>query len=143
MHYQGTDIRSTLEGLSGEEGSLYEGIQIDFTNPVDGSPVFTTLGYNAQLLRPGEQTLPCRQTASTLYCCIEGRGYTEIAEQRYDWEKNDIFIVPNHLWRRHVNLDSNANAILYGVTDAPLLQKLGHFRSQGRTQSGDVVALAG
>lgn len=141
MHYQGTDIRRTLEDLAGEEGSPYEGIQINFTNPVDGAPVFTTLGYNAQLLRPGEQTLPCRQTASTLYCCIEGRGYTEIAGQRYDWEKNDIFILPNHLWRRHVNLDDSANAILYGVTDAPLLQKLGHFRSQGKSRSGDVVEL--
>ncbi len=142
MHYPGADIKSTLEGLADEDGSPYEGIQVDFTNPVDGSPVFTTLGYNAQLLRPGEQTLPCRQTASTLYCCIEGRGYTEIAGQRYEWEKNDIFIVPNHLWRHHVNLDSDANAILYGVTDAPLLQKLGHFRSQGKTTTGDVVELA-
>ena len=55
--------------------------------------------------------------------------------------KNDIFVVPNHLWRRHVNLDSVENAILYGVTDAPLLQKIGHFRSQGRTQKGDLIEL--
>ena len=141
VHYEGDCIRKTLEALTCEDGSPYEGIQVDFTNPISGNSVFTTLGYNAQLLSPGEKTLPSRQTASTLYCCIEGRGYTEICGERYEWEKNDIFVVPNHLWRRHVNLDNVENAILYGVTDAPLLQKIGHFRSQGRTQKGDLIEL--
>ncbi|MBK18181.1 MAG: hypothetical protein CMM52_05005 [Rhodospirillaceae bacterium] len=141
MHYQGAEVRKTLEGLANEEGDPYEGIQINFTNPVDGSSVFTTLGYNAQLLRPGQTTLPCRQTACTLYCCIEGKGYTEIAGTKYQWKKNDIFVVPNHLWRHHVNLSASENAILYGVTDSPLLQKIGHFRSQGKTSAGAVVEL--
>ena len=141
MHYEGKTIRQNLEELASEEGNPYEGIQINFTNPINGKPVFTTLGYNAQLLRPNEKTLPCRQTASALYCCISGHGYTEICGERYEWEENDIFIVPNHLWRKHVNLNEDENAILYGVTDAPLLQKIGHFRSQGRTQKGKLIEL--
>ena len=143
MHYRGADVRATLEGLVIEEGDAYEGIQIKFTNPIDGNPVFSTLGYNAQLLRPNEKTLPCRQTASTLYCCIDGHGYTEVGGQRLEWRKNDIFLVPNHLWRHHVNLEKSTNAILYSVTDAPLLKKIGHFRSQGQTQAGDIVTLNG
>lgn len=143
MHYRGADVRATLEGLVIEEGDAYEAIQIKFTNPIDGNPVFSTLGYNAQLLRPNEKTLPCRQTASTLYCCIDGHGYTEVGGQRLEWRKNDIFLVPNHLWRHHVNLEKSTNAILYSVTDAPLLKKIGHFRSQGQTQAGDIVTLNG
>ena len=143
MHYRGADVRATLEGLVREEGNPYEAIQIKFTNPIDGNPVFSTLDYNAQLLRPNEKTLPCRQTASTLYCCIDGHGYTEVGGQRLEWRKNDIFLVPNHLWRHHVNLEKSANAILYSVTDAPLLKKIGHFRSQGQTQAGDIVSLNG
>ena len=143
MHYRGADVRATLEGLVIEEGDPYEAIQIKFTNPIDGNPVFSTLGYNAQLLRPNEKTLPCRQTASTLYCCIDGHGYTEVGGQRLEWRKNDIFLVPNHLWRHHVNLEKSTNAILYSVTDAPLLKKIGHFRSQGQTQAGDIVTLNG
>ena len=143
MHYRGADVRATLEGLVIEEGDPYEAIQIKFTNPIDGNPVFSTLGYNAQLLRPNEKTLPCRQTASTLYCCIDGHGYTEVGGQRLEWRKNDIFLVPNHLWRHHVNLEKSTNAILYSVTDAPLLKKIGHFRSQGQTQAGDIVSLNG
>lgn len=143
MHYRGADVRAALEGLVIEEGDAYEAIQIKFTNPIDGNPVFSTLGYNAQLLRPNEKTLPCRQTASTLYCCIDGHGYTEVGGQRLEWRKNDIFLVPNHLWRHHVNLEKSTNAILYSVTDAPLLKKIGHFRSQGQTQAGDIVTLNG
>jgi gentisate 1,2-dioxygenase len=142
MHqYSGADITRRLEGLADEDGDPYEGILFDFTNPVTGQSVFTTLGYTAQLLRPGEATLPKRETASTLYCCLKGRGTTEIAGQRFEWRENDIFVVPNHLWRRHINGDANNPAILYGVTDAPLLEKLGHYRAQGKTRSGDIVEL--
>ena len=141
MHYKGQDIRHTLEELAGEDGDPFEAIKIKFTNPINGSSVFTTLGYSAQLLRPQETTLPSRQTASTLYCCISGGGYTEVAGKRLEWEKNDIFIVPNHLWHHHANLDDRKNAILYGVTDAPLLQLIGHFRSQGRTKDGTLIDL--
>ena len=111
-------------------------------DPTTGGPVFTTLGYTAQLLRPGETTLAKRETSSTLYCCLAGHGYTDIAGTRYEWEENDIFVVPNHLWRRHINMSTSDNAILYGVSDAPLLQKIGHYRAQGKTRAGDIVELA-
>ena len=142
VHYAGADIRRTLEGLAEEDGDPHEGIKLAFTDPTTGRPVFTTLGYSAQLLRPGEATLPKRETCSTLYCCLAGRGHTEIAGTRYAWEENDIFVVPNHLWRRHVNASTTENAILYGVTDAPLLEKIGHYRAQGKTRAGTVTELS-
>lgn len=141
IHYKGGDIRATLDGLAGEDGDSYEGIRVNFTSPTDGGSVFTTLGYGAQLLRPGEQTRPKRETASTLYCVLSGQGHTEIAGQKFEWEENDIFLVPNHLWRQHFNADPDNPAVLYTVSDAPLLQKIGHYRAQGRTQAGDVVEL--
>ena len=141
FHYPGIQIRAMLDGLADEDGDPYEGIRIDFTNPINGASVFTTLGYGAQLLRPNETTLPKRETASTLYCVLAGRGTTEVGGEKLEWEENDIFIVPNHLWRRHVNSDPNNEAVLYSVSDAPLLQKLGHYRAQGKTQAGDVVEL--
>jgi gentisate 1,2-dioxygenase len=141
LHYSGADIRRVLEDLAGEDGDAYEGVRMAFTNPATGGPVFTTLGYTAQLLRPGEETRPKRETASTVYCCLAGHGYTEIAGTRYDWSENDIFVVPSHLWRRHANLSETGNAILYAVSDAPLLQKIGHYRVQGKTRSGAVVEL--
>ena len=140
IHYRGTDIRAALAGLAAEGGDPYEGITLDFVNPVNGDPLCPTLGYAAQLLRPGEETQLKRETASTMYVAIEGSGATEIGGRRFDWERNDIFVVPNFLWRRHLNT-GKSDAVLYSVTDAPLMAKVGQYRAQGRTRDGAVANL--
>jgi len=140
IHYRGAEIREALEGLRKEEGDPYEGIQFEFVNPVTGQPVFATLNYAAQLLRPGEQTLPKRETCSTFIVVMEGSGTTEIGGQTFDWEKNDILVVPNFLWRSHKNT-GKSDAILYTVSDAALLRNIGQYRAQGKGRDGQIVQL--
>ncbi|HVB17438.1 MAG TPA: cupin domain-containing protein, partial [Stellaceae bacterium] len=140
FHYRGSDIRSALDRLRGEAGDLYEGITLRFVNPANGAPVFPTLGYSAQLLRPGEATRWKRETANNFYIVLEGEGTTEIAGRSYDWATNDLFVVPNFLWRRHINKGPR-DAVLYVCTDRPLFAKIGQYRAQGRTDSGEVVQL--
>ncbi|HLH78335.1 MAG TPA: cupin domain-containing protein [Candidatus Binataceae bacterium] len=131
IHYRGSEIRAALADMREETGDPYEGIKLDLVNPRDGAPLFPTLSYSAQLLRVGETTHFKRETASTLYTVIEGSGVTEVAGQRFEWEVNDIFVVPNFLWRRHQNTGAG-DAVLYAVSDRPLLEKIGQFRAQGR-----------
>ena len=82
---------------------------MQLVNPVTGKPVFPTLDYQAQLLRPGEETLPKRETCGTFMVVIDGKGKSEIGGETFDWEANDIMVVPNFLWRKHINT---------GTTDA-------------------------
>jgi len=140
IHFRGTRIREALEALRGEKGDPHEGIQMEFVNPVTGKPVFPTLNYQAQLLRPGEATLPKRETSSTFIVVMDGKGKSEIGGQTFDWEPNDIMVVPNFVWRRHINTGSS-NAVLYTVTDAALLKNIGQYRAQGKDQDGKVVQL--
>lgn len=140
IHYRGCDVMETLTSLKSEAGDAYEGITLQFVNPVTSQPVFPTLDYGAQLLRSGEQTQWKRETASKFFVCIEGSGTTEIGGQRFDWEKNDIFVVPNFLWRRHVNT-GKGDAVLYSVSEAPLMEKIGQYRAQGRLKDGSVTDL--
>ena len=105
-----------------------------------GKPVFATLDYKAQLLRPGEETLSKRETCGTFIVVIDGKGKSEIGGQTFDWEANDIMVVPNFLWRRHINTGSG-DAVLYSVTDAALLKNIGQYRAQGKDQDGKVVQL--
>jgi len=49
-------------------------------------------------------------------------------------------VVPNFLWRRHINTGSG-DAVLYTVTDAALLKNIGQYRAQGKDQDGKVVQL--
>ena len=140
FHYRGADIRAALDGLRDEAGDPYEGITLGFVNPATGGPVFPTLRYSAQLLRPGEATRFKRETCGTLYTVIDGRGHSEIAGHRFEWETNDIFVVPGFLWRRHVN-ESPGDAVLYAVSDLPLLDKIGQYRAQGRLPDDTVAEL--
>ena len=140
VHFKGVDIRQALHDLRGEKGDPFEGIKMQFCNPVTGGPVFATLDYCAQLLRPGEELLQKRETCSTFIVVMEGQGFTEIGGKRFDWEKNDIMAVPNFLWRRHVNTGKN-DAILYTVSDAAVLRAIGQYRSQGKGAKGEVVQI--
>ncbi|MBV8335023.1 MAG: cupin domain-containing protein, partial [Alphaproteobacteria bacterium] len=99
-----------------------------------------TLDYRAQLLRPGEATRFKRETAATLYVVLEGSGATEVAGRRFDWHTNDIFVVPSFAWRRHIN-ERDMDAVLYAVSDAPLMEKIGQYRAQGRLPDDTVAEL--
>jgi gentisate 1,2-dioxygenase len=140
VHYRGTEIRAALERLRKEAGDPHEGIQMQLVNPVTGKPVFPTLNYQAQLLRPGEETLPKRETCGTFMVVIDGKGKSEIGGQTFDWESNDIMVVPNFIWRKHINTGTT-DAILYTVSDSALLKNIGQYRAQGKAKDGKVVQL--
>jgi gentisate 1,2-dioxygenase len=140
FHYRGADVREALAGLCQEEGDPYEAIALRFINPATGGPVFPTLDYRALMLRPGEATRSKRETASTLYIALEGRGVTEIGGTSLDWQANDIFVVPSFAWRRHIN-QGRDDAVLYAVSDAPLMEKIGQYRAQGRLPDDAVAEL--
>ena len=142
FHYRGADVRAALDGLRSEAGDPYEGITLHFVNPATGASVFPTLDYRAILLRHGEETRFKRETAGTLYQVIEGSGATEIPGGSFEWQKNDIFVVPGFTWRRHVNR-GESDAIIYAVSDMPLFEKIGQYRAQGRLPDDTVIELAG
>jgi len=140
IHYRGADVREALHGLRNEKGDPYEGIQMQFINPATGAPVGTIMDYAAQLIRPGEETRFKRETASTFMVVMDGQGYTEVGGQRFDWEPNDIVVMPNFLWRRHVNT-GRKDAVLYTVSDAALMRNIGQYRAQGKNGEANVVQL--
>jgi gentisate 1,2-dioxygenase len=140
FHYRGVEIREMLDGLRREDGDPYDALWLRFVNPATGASLFPTLDYGAQLLRAGEATRFKRETASTLYIGMEGEGVTEAAGQRFEWGANDIFIVPGFVWRRHINKGAD-DAVLYTVSDAPLLEKIGQYRAQGRLPDDTVAEL--
>ncbi len=142
FHYRGAQIRTALDAMRGEAGDPYEGVTLRFVNPANAAPVFPTLDYSAQLLRPDEATGWKRETANCFFIVLEGAGTTEIGGRSFDWAENDLFVVPNFLWRRHINRGPG-DAVLYLCSDRPLLEKIGQYRAQGRTDTGEgqLVAL--
>ena len=84
-------------------------------------------------------------SAQMVHRCVvivmEGEGFSEVGNQRFAWAKNDVFVIPNFLWRRHINRGPK-DAMLYLCSDRALFEKIGQYRAQGRTPDGDVVQLA-
>ena len=64
---------------------------------------------------------------------IEGKGKTEIGGQTFDWEPNDIMVVPNFVWRKHINTGTS-DAILYTVSDSALLRSSASTARRARTR---------
>lgn len=140
FHFKGAAIRAALEGLKDQKGDPFEGIKLQIVNPVTGKPVYPTLDYAAQLLRPGEETQFKRETSSAYALVIAGKGFSEIGGEKYDWEENDVMAIPNFLWRRHVNTGSE-DAIIYTTSDKSLLENIGQYRAQGKAADGSIVQI--
>lgn len=139
--YRWEPMRSFLEEHKDWDGDPYEALKIEYVDPTNGRPVFSTMTFFAQMLRPGEKTLPLKQTASLLVSPFEGpAGYSIIDDKRYDWNLYDTLAVPGGSWAQHVN-ESSEPIILFVASDEPALKAFGLFKQWGRDDAGDVVKL--
>jgi gentisate 1,2-dioxygenase len=100
-----------------------------YTNHETGGPVLPTLDASIQLLRGGVRTMPHRHVHSVVYQVFRGRGETIIDGVRFAWERGDMFAVPP--WAAHEHHATDGDALLFSITDAPVLTALGLERVVG------------
>ena len=112
------------------DGSPFDGVFMEYVNPVTNGPVMQTMGASMQMLRPGEHTKAHRHTGSFLYHVAKGRGYSVINGKRFDWQERDIFCVPSWAWHEHANLSDSEDACLFCLNDLPVMRSLGLYREQ-------------
>lgn len=124
----------TYEALSKyaqvNDGSPYDGIMMEYVNPVTNGPVMKTMGASMQMLRPGEHTKAHRHTGSYLYHVAKGSGHSIINGKRFDWTERDIFCVPSWAWHEHVNASASEDACLFCLNDLPVMRSLGLYREE-------------
>jgi gentisate 1,2-dioxygenase len=118
------------------EGTPFDGVIMQYTNPLTGGPVMPTLGAYIQLLRPGQHTRAHRQTGSSVYNVAKGAGYTVVDGVRMDWKERDIFVVPPWAAHEHVNLSPDENAVLFSFTDRPVMTALSLYREEAYAENG-------
>lgn len=140
--YRWEQTRELLERFRNHEGSAYEGIVVEYTDPTTGKPPYPTMTFLGQLLRPGERTLPLQQNASLVCIPFQGTGHSIVDGRRLDWERFDAFAVPGGAWCEHVNGSDTEDAILFVASDEPTLKTLGFYRKHGRTMDGRTARLA-
>ena len=117
-------------------GSPFDGVMMDYVNPLTGGPVMPTIGASMQLLRPGERTRAHRHTGSFVYQAAKGKGYSIVAGQRFDWESKDIFCVPSWAVHEHGNASQSEDACLFAFNDLPVMRALGLYREEAFGDNG-------
>ena len=140
--YRWEPLRELLEKHRDWDGDPYEALSVEYVDPVNGGPIFKTMTFFAQMLRPGERTRPLKQTASLLVTPFEGggRGHTLIEGKRFDWKNFDTLAIPANGWYEHVN-ESSSPIVFFVASDEPALRAFGLHRKFGRTAGGDVERL--
>lgn len=118
------------------DGSPYDGVMMEYINPVNSGPVMQTIGASMQMLRPGEKTKAHRHTGSYLYQVAKGKGYSVIGGKRFDWQERDILCVPSWAWHEHANLSDSDDACLFCFNDLPVMRSLGLYREEALADNG-------
>ncbi len=139
--YRWEHSAALLARLHDDQGCPYEGIVVEYVDPVNGGPIYKTMTFKLQMLRPGEKLLPVRQSASQICTVFKGKGSTQIGAERFDWEQFDTFCIPGGQWYEHCNPGSTEDVVLFLSSDEPTLRSLGFLLKQGRAPSGDLTLL--
>lgn len=137
--YRWEAMQALFDRFKDHDGDPHEALMIEYTDPTRGESVFKTITFFAQMLRPGEKTLPMRQTASLLVAPFQGSGYSIIDGKRYDWAEFDTLAVPGGAWCEHHNGSDTQPVYLFVASDEPTLKKLSLYKRWGQTPQGDVV----
>ena len=130
MRYPWKAIEPQLRGLADSSGSPYDGVALEYVNPVTGGPTLRTLSCWIQLLRPGEHMRKHRHTSSAAYFVVGGEGTTVVGDKALNWTEHDSFAIPNWAWHEHVNRSKTEEAILFSVNDIPIVSAFGLYREE-------------
>jgi gentisate 1,2-dioxygenase len=127
MLYSFDQTMEALHALRDREGSPHEGIALEYTNPQTGGPVTPTISCGIQMVRRGEELKARRVTGSSVFHVVQGSGRTVIDGQLFDWGRGDIIALPSWAQYAHSNT-GNEDAILFSISDRPVIQALGLYR---------------
>ena len=108
-----------LDSTDAPDGTY--GLQVEL-----GSPALDTIGLHMMALQPGLRTASCQTTANNIYAVVQGMGTTTVDGERFAWRRGDVVAAP--AWRPHFH-EAQEDAILFRVTDEPVLRGLGFLRT--------------
>jgi gentisate 1,2-dioxygenase len=135
--YPWKETLRALQAQARDAADPYRGRVLEYINPLTGGPALPTIKCQIQVLPPGFEGKLHRSTASSIAFVVEGEGRTVFADKEIAWGKHDSVAIPNWTWHRHVNR-SRENAILFTLSDSPILTALGFYREE--TENGEAMS---
>jgi gentisate 1,2-dioxygenase len=122
------------------DGSPFDGVSVEYVNPLTGGPALPTMACFASLLQPRQHTKAHRHTGGTIYHVIQGRGSSVIRGKTFDWEEKDTFVVPSWAYHEHI---AAAESVLFSYSDAAILPALGLYREEPLAENNGYQEVTG
>jgi gentisate 1,2-dioxygenase len=139
-NYRWEEAREALEHLKkSSEPDPHNWYMLRYVNPANGGEVLPTIGCRLQLIDKGAHTTAHRHSISSVYHVAEGSGYSVINGTRFNWKRGDTFAVPTWCWHEHATTDEDA--VLFSLTDAPVLAAINQIREQRFTENNGFQAI--
>jgi gentisate 1,2-dioxygenase len=118
MHFAWADTERRLK----EAAALSNGKPAEIAL---GDDPLDTMALSMIGLKAGQGTAPRKVAANNVLGVVQGSGTTEVDGKTLNWSRGDVIVVPS--WREHVH-KSDAGAVLFRVSDEPVMRKLGFLR---------------
>jgi gentisate 1,2-dioxygenase len=117
MHFSWADSQRRLKDAASGNGKPAE-IAL-------GDPALDTMALSMIELKAGQGTAPRKAMTNNVLGVVQGSGTTEVEGRTMSWNRGDVIVVP--AWREHLHR-SDGGAVLFRVTDEPVMRKLGFLR---------------
>jgi gentisate 1,2-dioxygenase len=121
MHFSWADTQRRLAAAR----SNGKPAEIALGEPGSEKSALDTMALSMIGLKPGQGTAPRKVMANNVLGVVQGAGVTEVEGESLSWSRGDVIVVPS--WQEHVHR-SEGGAVLFRVTDEPVMQKLGFLR---------------
>jgi 1-hydroxy-2-naphthoate dioxygenase len=131
LRYAWRDVEPILENYARTAGNRPDGVVLEYVNPITGGPTLPTLTCYIQLLPKGFETRERQQSSSSVFYVHEGHGQTIVNGETLTWGPRDAFVIPTWATYKHVNGSGAERAVLFSVSDEPLVKALGLYREAG------------
>jgi gentisate 1,2-dioxygenase len=123
MHFSWADTEKRLAEAGKKSNG--EPAEIALGESGQGKSALDTMALSMIELQAGQQTAPRKVMANSVFGVAKGSGTTEAEDATLSWSRGDVIVVP--AWHQHVHR-SQDGAVLFRVTDEPVMQKLGFLR---------------
>jgi gentisate 1,2-dioxygenase len=125
LRYRWSETEKALESLAAARGGPI--VTVEYRNPVTGGPVVLTFTCEMSRIFPGTRTPSIRQTGSTIYVVLHGRGRSVVDGIQFEWGPGDIFVSPS--WSA-VDHEVDEQADVFMISDRPVLKSLRLFKEE-------------
>ena len=131
LAYKMADAYAAL--LDSTVESPFDGVAMEYINPLNNGHALPTIQCSLQRLRAGEHTRTHRHNHGAVYNVHKGHGFSVVDGIKIEWQTHDVFCVPPGAWHEHANLVDNDDAVLFSISDFPLVEAADWVREEEGT----------